>query len=112
MAPRARFELATLRLTAEVVKIQSAPFGVAYKKTDSHSFLLAAPKAAPTICPLKDVLHHEPSSPGDCGECFPKPPCHNRAGSDSPRPGDSAYVTGSVTTPALFRFSYNGRIEA
>ncbi len=32
LAPRARFELATLRLTAEVVKNLTAASGVAYRK--------------------------------------------------------------------------------
>jgi len=51
MAPRARFELATLRLTAEIVKIQSAPFGVACKQMGGILPSLVAPNAAPKpIC--------------------------------------------------------------
>ena len=33
MAPRARFELATLRLTAEMVEILNALYGVAYRQS-------------------------------------------------------------------------------
>jgi hypothetical protein len=47
MAPRARFELATLRLTAEVVKNLSAASGVAYMKSGAILTLLAAPNPAP-----------------------------------------------------------------
>jgi hypothetical protein len=47
MAPRARFELATLRLTAEAVKNLSALSGVAYKKIGAILIFLAAPNPAP-----------------------------------------------------------------
>ncbi len=47
LAPRARFELATLRLTAEVVKNLSAASGVAYMKSGAILTLLAAPNPAP-----------------------------------------------------------------
>ena len=47
MAPRARFELATLRLTAEVVKNLSALSGVARKKLEAILASLAAPNPAP-----------------------------------------------------------------
>ena len=49
MAPRARFELATLRLTAEAVKNLSALSGVAYKKLGAIFSSLAAPNVAPKI---------------------------------------------------------------
>jgi len=47
LAPRARFELATLRLTAEVAKNLSALSGVAYKKIGAILISLAAPNPAP-----------------------------------------------------------------
>jgi hypothetical protein len=47
VAPRARFELATLRLTAEVDKNLSAASGVAYKKSGVIFPSLAAPNLAP-----------------------------------------------------------------
>ena len=47
LAPRARFELATLRLTAEVVKNLSAASGVAYMESGAILTLLAAPNPAP-----------------------------------------------------------------
>jgi hypothetical protein len=47
MAPRARFELATLRLTAEVVKNLRALSGVACKKLGAILTFLAAPNPAP-----------------------------------------------------------------
>jgi hypothetical protein len=47
MAPRARFELATLRLTAEAVKNLSALSGVACKKSGAIFPSLAAPNVAP-----------------------------------------------------------------
>jgi hypothetical protein len=47
MAPRARFELATLRLTAEAVKNLSAVSGVAYRKLGAIFVSLAAPNVAP-----------------------------------------------------------------
>jgi hypothetical protein len=46
MAPRARFELATLRLTAEAVKNLSALSGVAYKKVGAILTFLVAPNPA------------------------------------------------------------------
>ena len=48
MAPRARFELATLRLTAEEIKNLSALSGVAYKKLGAIFPSLVAPTPAPT----------------------------------------------------------------
>jgi hypothetical protein len=55
MAPRARFELATLRLTAETIKNPSALSGVACKKTGAIFLALVAPNSAPkpilTIAP-------------------------------------------------------------
>jgi len=47
LAPRARFELATLRLTAEVVKNLSAVSGVAYRKFGAILIFLTAPNPAP-----------------------------------------------------------------
>jgi len=47
VAPRARFELATLRLTAEVEKNLSALSGVAYKKFRVIFPFLIAPNPAP-----------------------------------------------------------------
>jgi hypothetical protein len=47
LAPRARFELATLRLTAEEVKNLSALSGVAYRKLGAILAFLAAPNPAP-----------------------------------------------------------------
>ena len=47
MAPRARFELATLLLTAEVIKTLSALPGVAYKKLGVILASLVAPNSAP-----------------------------------------------------------------
>jgi hypothetical protein len=47
LAPRARFELATLRLTAEAVKNLSALSGVAYKKLGVIFPSLVAPNPAP-----------------------------------------------------------------
>jgi len=49
MAPRARFELATLRLTAEAVRIQNAPFGVARRKRGDILPSLVAPNHAPKL---------------------------------------------------------------
>ena len=50
MAPRARFELATLRLTAEMVEILNALFGVAYRECrliiSPSVGLLGLPKAS------------------------------------------------------------------
>jgi len=48
MAPRARFELATLRLTAEMIENLSALSGVAYEKLGAIFPFLVAPKPAPT----------------------------------------------------------------
>jgi hypothetical protein len=47
MAPRARFELATLRLTADDVKNLNALSGVAYTNSEVILALLAAPNPAP-----------------------------------------------------------------
>ena len=47
MAPRARFELATLRLTAEAIKNLSALSGVAYKKWGAVPPLLLHPHLHP-----------------------------------------------------------------
>src|SRR5260370_37002439 len=49
MAPRARFELATLRLTAERIKNLSALSGVAYEKLGAIFPSLVAPTPAPTV---------------------------------------------------------------
>jgi hypothetical protein len=49
LAPRARFELATLRLTAEVVQNLSAASGVAYVRLGVILTLLAAPNPAPKL---------------------------------------------------------------
>src|SRR6266849_5589001 len=48
LAPRARFELATLRLTAEMIENLSALSGVAYKKLGAIFSSLVAPTPAPT----------------------------------------------------------------
>jgi hypothetical protein len=48
LAPRARFELATLRLTAERIKNLSALSGVAYEKLGAIFPFLVAPTPAPT----------------------------------------------------------------
>jgi hypothetical protein len=47
LAPRARFELATLRLTAEAIKNLSALSGVAYTNSEVILASLAAPNPAP-----------------------------------------------------------------
>ena len=52
MAPRARFELATLRLTAEEAKILNALSGVAYKKLGAIFPFLVAPNPAPKLVEL------------------------------------------------------------
>src|SRR6266852_6945104 len=58
MAPRARFELATLRLTAETVKNLSAASGVASKNFGAILTLFAAPNPAPkTGCRLWREVH-------------------------------------------------------
>ena len=49
MAPRARFELATLRLTADGSENLSAVSGVAYERLGAILTLLAAPNVAPKI---------------------------------------------------------------
>ena len=49
LAPRARFELATLRLTANGNKNLSALSGVAYEKSGAILSSLAAPNVAPKI---------------------------------------------------------------
>src|SRR5882762_2712551 len=48
LAPRARFELATLRLTAEMIENLSALSGVAYEKLGAIFPSLVAPTPAPT----------------------------------------------------------------
>ena len=48
MAPRARFELATLRLTAEMIENLSALSGVACEKLGAIFRSLVAPTPAPT----------------------------------------------------------------
>ena len=55
MAPRARFELATLRLTVDEVKNLSALSGVACKKIEAILPSLAAPNPAPKTVPLLSV---------------------------------------------------------
>ena len=62
MAPRARFELATLRLTAEVVKNLSAASGVAYKKSGAILFSLVAPNPAPKVRHCGRVIGQELSA--------------------------------------------------
>ena len=52
LAPRARFELATLRLTADVVKILSALSGVAYREFGAILPSLVAPDPAPNTYSL------------------------------------------------------------
>ncbi len=47
--PQARFELATLRLTAEVIKNLSALSGVAYMHFGAILASLTAPNPAPTL---------------------------------------------------------------
>ena len=49
MAPRSRFELATLRLTAEMIENLSALSGVAYEKLGAIFSSVVAPTPAPTI---------------------------------------------------------------
>jgi hypothetical protein len=49
LAPRARFELATLRLTAEVDKNLSAASGVAYGEFGAIFPFLVAPNPAPKL---------------------------------------------------------------
>src|SRR2546427_6374671 len=49
LAPWARFELATLRLTAETAKNLSALSGVAYKNSGAIFPALAAPNPAPKL---------------------------------------------------------------
>ena len=58
MAPRARFELATLRLTAEVDENLSALSGVAYKKLGAILTLVAAPNPAPKDAFRINTRHH------------------------------------------------------
>ena len=48
LAPRARFELATLRLTAEMLKNLNALSGVAYEELGAIFPYLVAPTPAPT----------------------------------------------------------------
>jgi hypothetical protein len=47
MAPRARFELATLRLTADEVQNLNALSGIAYKNSEVNLALSTAPNPAP-----------------------------------------------------------------
>ena len=48
--PRAKFELATLRLTADCVKNLSAASGVAYIRLGAILLSLVAPNPAPKVC--------------------------------------------------------------
>jgi len=48
LAPRARFELATLRLTAKMIENLTALSGVAYEKLGAIFPFLAAPTPTPT----------------------------------------------------------------
>ncbi len=59
MAPRARFELATLRLTAERDKNLSAASGVAYIRLGANLTLLAAPNLAPKVRHCGRVIGQE-----------------------------------------------------
>jgi hypothetical protein len=52
LAPRARFELATLRLTADEVQNLKALSGVAYKKLGAILTFLAAPKSCTQVLRL------------------------------------------------------------
>jgi len=56
MAPRARFELATLRLTAEMIENLSALSGVAYEKLGAIFSSLVAPTPAPTAAAGEPIL--------------------------------------------------------
>jgi hypothetical protein len=68
MAPRARFELATLRLTAEVAKNLSAASGVAYKKSGAIPASQAAPNHAPkSLLTLVAVVLHDCAGQKPCG---------------------------------------------
>jgi len=63
MAPRARFELATLRLTAKARKNLSAVSGVAYEESGAIFSTLAEPNVAPKtqqtqMNPGMDVLQN------------------------------------------------------
>jgi len=49
MAPRARFERATLRLTADEVQNLNALSGVAYTNSEAILALLAAPNPEPNF---------------------------------------------------------------
>jgi hypothetical protein len=55
MAPRARFELATLRLTAEEVENLSALSGVAYRKIGAIFPSWAAPDPGPNPMSIEKV---------------------------------------------------------
>jgi hypothetical protein len=57
MAPRARFELATLRLTAERTKNLSALSGVACKKPGAIFLTLPAPNSAPKQFEMTRMHH-------------------------------------------------------
>jgi hypothetical protein len=56
VAPRARFELATLRLTAEAVKNLSAASGVAYIRLGAILTFLVAPNPAPKLVPGRSTV--------------------------------------------------------
>jgi len=58
LAPRARFELATLRLTDEMIENLSALSGVAHEKIGSHfSFFSCTPHLQPTAITFEWVGH-------------------------------------------------------
>jgi hypothetical protein len=65
MAPRARFELATLRLTAEEVKNLNALSGVAYKKIGAILAPLPAPNPAPKKYSQQQTTAHAPKFHSD-----------------------------------------------
>jgi hypothetical protein len=56
LAPRARFELATLRLTAEMIENLSALSGVAHEKLGAIFLSLVAPTPAPTAITFEWVV--------------------------------------------------------
>ncbi len=56
LAPQARFELATLRLTAEMIENLSALSGVAYEQLGAIFPSLVAPTPAPTRLQNRGVL--------------------------------------------------------
>ena len=69
MAPRARFELATLRLTAEAVKNLSAASGVAYIRRGAILTFLAAPNLAPNQLPTTGTLRQRDYGSFELPEC-------------------------------------------